>query len=251
MYAPTAAGVPSFTGKHTSQISGSLSARGFDLQAGYALTGHFGVWGSWYRRSERDYARGYRPEGLSGYRTPDSVRYGRGLASLGAVYYTPVDQWRRFFFSVSAGYGTGYFRMISHIHRKSSVDSTGIYEDYAYRARMRRIYVQPAFMHRFEHWSVTISVRWSGTVYQDVRSPDPDLYGHVSNQLLSFVEPAMTWKLSPGPDWLMISAQAGVSLHTPAIDYRYRPLIGNIGVSVDPVKLLGKKEPFRQTPSPR
>jgi hypothetical protein len=49
----------------------------------------------------------------------------------------------------------------------------------------------------------------------------------------------------------MISAQAGVSLHTPAIDYRYRPLIGNIGVSVDPVKLLGKKEPSRQTPSPR
>lgn len=243
MYVPPALNAPVLTQKGESSVNAAISHRGFDLQGGYALSDHFAVIGSWYQRWQTRYDTVYHhTDWGGGVMEVDSFRYKRNLFSLGAVYFTTINKGRTRFFMFSAGYGVGNFRFLSHSHPTPNRDTTNNYPPFHYNATMSRVFVQPAIMDHNGEWAAIFSVRWAGTFYYHVRaSTNLNPYGTISNRLLSFVEPALTINSAPIVKGLRINLQLGASFNNSEIDYDYSPIIGNIGLDIDPVKLFGKK----------
>lgn len=243
MYAPTAVNAPAFTQKNESYVDLAGSYRGVDAQAGYAVSDHVAVLGSWYWRRERHYDGGYRYRGYSRGSHLDSILYNRHITSLGVTYYGPLNKRNHIFFNISAGYGLGRFIMDENSKiriQSAGSDSIEIEQNYyTYDAHISRFFFQPALVFNNYRLRSVLSVRWAGTRYKNIRGvQDPDKYGHVSNKLLSYIEPALTSKIYL-KDWLHIILQIGASINTQQIDYDYRGLIGNVGIGIDPVKLLG------------
>lgn len=241
MYVPTAANNPGFTKKNESSLNLALSANGTDLQAGYAISDHVALLGSWYWRKERQYDKYYhdRPFGV---KEKDSIRYYRNLLSLGMAVSMPMDEHGHFFFLISGGYGTGRFRMAERdFKRQSASDSTAPAHFTSYHSRTSRAYLQPGVMMKFSPVKLILSMRWSGIAYH-YRSSTDDLesFGIKDNSLYSFIEPAMTLRITPPrTDWLSLELQSGVALPSSSINFDYRGFIGNIGIGIDPVRLLG------------
>lgn len=233
-----------------------LSGHGLDLQGGYALTDHFAATGSWYGRWEKYFDEEFHTWGFGrGKKHLDSVRYKRNLLSFGLAYFTKIDKKKRYFFNVAAGYGAGRFLTIERAKTKYQMarSDTMILEKnfYCYKANMSRFFIQPAVIHDFYNWQVMVSIRWAGTIYHHVHtSGDPDKYGTVSNKILSFIEPAMTWKIAPGIKGLTINVQMGASINTGQIDYDYHPFIGNIGLAIDPIRIFSKKSTVEEKQVP-
>lgn len=243
MVVPTALNVPEFTQKGESSVNTAISHRGFDLQGGYALSHHFAITGSWYRRWETHNETAYHKLGWGPWTELDSIRYTRNLFSIGPAYFTPVNKRKTRFFMISAGYGLGSFRFLSHSYPSPNFDTARDYHSFYYHAAMSRVFLQPAIFDHQGGWTTIFSVRWAGTFYYRVQSsPDPDLYGRISNRMLSFIEPALTLRSAPVIEGLRVNMQIGASLNTSEIDYEYSPVIGNIGLDIDPVKLFRKKK---------
>lgn len=242
MYAPTAVNTPAFTQKNESYAEVAGSYHGLDARAGYAVSDHIAFLGSWYWRRETHYDGGYHYRGYTTGSHLDSILYKRHLVSFGLAYYQPLDKKSHLFFNASAGYGMGRFIMNENSKigaQFAGSDSIEVTQDYyKYDAHVNRFFFQPALVFNNYKLRSILSVRWAATVYKDAPGTvDPDKYGHVSNKLLSYIEPALTSKIYL-KDWLRLIIQIGASINTQQIDYDYRGMIGNVGIGIDPVKLF-------------
>ncbi|MGH2642601.1 MAG: hypothetical protein ACRDE2_01520 [Chitinophagaceae bacterium] len=128
MYAPSALQTPGFTDKNQSEVHASLSRYGYDIHAGYAVSNHIALLGSWYWRHERQYDNQYYSTGLF-QPSPlkiDSIRYLRNQLTFGLSYFTPLNlsDKKHFFFIMSAGYGAGHFGMYERARIKQHADDT-------------------------------------------------------------------------------------------------------------------------------
>lgn len=244
MYAPTAENVPSFTKRNESSTGISFSNRGIDAQAGYAVSNHVALLGSWYGRWERQYDEKEHATALfSSTRTLDSVRYQRKLWSLGLTYYTPIDKNRHFFVMMTGGYGRGYFSMNEHsITKYPDADTLLSRNFYQYKAGTGRLYFMPAIMGHYESLKAIFSIRFSGNRYDHIRSTYSDgAFKLKENKLYIFTEPAFTLHVTPSQtDWLTIKLQGGFVFPSGNVSFNYRSFIGNIGAAIDPVKLFSR-----------
>ena len=240
MYTPTAAQVPGLTEKNQSRLETAFSGHGIDMMGAYALTDRLAIEGSWYFRRERQYHdSAYR---LSDGRRdkPDSIRYLRTIPSVGLAYTVPLDEGRHFFLSTSAGYGRGRLKMSDR--DMGDLDASGLPPERFshYYASLQRIYVQPAFLIHYEPLQVITSMRWSGVRYGFRHGTSMEAYGVAPHRTYSFLEGALTLRFSPpGASWLAFELQGGGAVAGSDVTFRYRGFIGNAGVSVDPVRLLG------------
>jgi hypothetical protein len=239
MYTPTAAQVPGLTEKNQSRLETAFSAHGIDVMGAYALTDRLAIEGSWYFRRERQYRdSAYRDS--DGHRDkPDSIRYLRTLPSIGLAYTVPLENGHHFFLSTSAGYGRGRMRMSERDMR--NMDATGLPPAHFshYYASLQRIYVQPAFLIRYDVLQLITSVRWSGVRYGFRHGTSLKAFSVSPHTTYSFMEGAMTLRFSPpGARWLALEMQGGAALPGTGVTFDYHAVIGNAGISVDPVGFI-------------
>lgn len=248
MYAPAALQTPGFTGKNQSEVNASLSQYGYDLRGGYAVSNHLAVLGSWYWRHERQYDNQYYPTALlppSPLRI-DSIRYKRDQLTFGISYFTPLNliDKKHFFFTMTGGYGAGHFGMneIARIKHRN-YDTTEQVYSYQYHAGIKDIFFQPSFMFNSKYFKIILSVRRSEINFHDINTTyTPDTFNISKNKFYGFTEPAITVQVHPNIDWLTVQFQGGISIRSTNVSFDSRPIIGNIGISVDPVKLFAKKD---------
>lgn len=254
MYAPTAVNVPTFTQGGESTAGISFSTRGVDVQAGYAISNHVAITGSWYWRHERQYDdSGHTTSLFPSGKKMDSVRYLRRLWSLGLTYFAAIDQKQHFYVMLTGGYGEGRFSMNEHSTTKDRNTGTALASNfYHYDAQMKRVYFQPAFMGKFSSVKVALSLRFSGMIYHDIHSGYTTNFNVKANKAYVFTEPALTLHITPpGSPWLTLKFQSGFVIPPATIPFRYRSFIGNIGAGVDIVRIFTKKAPVNQTLSLR
>ncbi len=244
MYAPRAVNVPMFTQKDQSDVNLKLSYYGIDAQAGYAISDHLAMVSSWYWRNEYHYDKDFHHVPHSHDRM-DSIHSKRKAFSFGISYYSPLNKRKNIIINGTAGFGIGRFSMNSSSQTKvffPSQDSLIAKKLFNYDTQMKQFFLEPAIVFDKGKRRAAFSVRWSGIVYNKVvnSTSNPDEYGKISNRLLSFIEPAYTYELFLN-GWLHLALQLGASLNTQEIDYQYRPIIANIGIGIDPVKLYRKR----------
>lgn len=245
MYSPSAVQVPGLTGKNQLDLGGSVSLHGYDAYTGYALSNHFAIMGSSYWRHERQYDRRYYSTSIfnpSPLRI-DSIRYNRKLLSFGLSYFTPLDNKRHFFFTITGGYGAGHLGMVeTKRYKQPDADTTYQVDQYEYHSAINNIYLQPSIMFTLQGAKIVFSIRQSEIYFHNINTNYSGGDVNISAvKLYGFTEPALTLLFNPDVDWLTIQLQSGFSIPAQNISFDHRSFIGNIGVSVDPVKWLSKK----------
>jgi len=178
VYSPSAHNVPVFTKKGDSKLALDYSfnladnavkdsvpvkakARGYDLQAAYAVTNHWAIQASYFHRTERnagDFDAGTRDSVV--------INYKRNLAEIGAGYFYALNANNQAVVQVFAGIGFG----------KSSFTDKGRDFNRGYRSRyhsmnITKIFIQPAFSVRGKkNFTATLSSRYSIIYFKNISS---------------------------------------------------------------------------------
>lgn len=241
MYTPTAANVPGFTQKNESAVDANLSLFGVDVMGGYAVSDRVAILGSWYYRHETQYTSS--KNNLSSRAHADTLHYLRILPSLGISYTAPISQDHHLFLGVAGGFGKGRLRMSEH--ETFQRDSSSVTSSSAlYHASLRRLYLQPEFIVKYPLIQLIASARWSGVRFGYGDLSPLDQFDVRNHHLYSFLEGAITFRITPPKTpWLRFQLQAGASIPGSDVEFDFHPLIGNIGVGIDPVALFRKKGP--------
>ncbi len=152
VYSPAAHNVPVLTQKGDSKLAFNYSfnpadnqvkdsvpvkakARGYDLQAAYAITHHWAVQLNHFYRTERN-------AGDFDVGTRDSVvlNYKRHLTEIGLGWFHGLNENKRAIFQVFAGAGFGSFSFTDHGRNYNSA-----YRTRYHRMDVSKFYIQPAF----------------------------------------------------------------------------------------------------------
>lgn len=183
---------------------------GFDLQAAYAISDHFGLTADYFKRNEKDaifnYSRSYFDSSV--------VRYQRHLTNFGGGYFTPITNDKKITINVFAGFGFGKFSFTD-----VGVENGSNYSRY-YKSDMNRWYIQPSinfFPTKF--FRTGLISKFSRVHYSNISTsytPDELIYldlDRLPGNTLTFLEG--TWNMQvtfKKVEWLYLDL--GISLST-------------------------------------
>ena len=160
-------------------------SKGYDLQAAYAITNHWALQASYFKRNEKS-----ENEVNRGSLFYSSLLYNRKSADAGIGYFTKLGNSSRNFFQVFAGGGTGKYE-IKDISERDSI-SYNLF----HTADVNKFYIQPAFIFSFDNVSMGLVSRFSfvnykkvETNYSEAQQLSFNLDG-LEKRTLSFWEPA-------------------------------------------------------------
>ncbi|MGC4100198.1 hypothetical protein [Ferruginibacter sp.] len=148
VYSPSAHNVPVFVKKGDSKLAFNYSAnaadnavkdsvpvkakaRGYDIQAAYAITNHWALQANYYHRTERnagDFDAGTRDSVV--------INYKRQLTEIGLGYYRMIDDNKQVTLQVFAGVGFGKF----------SLDDNGKDQNRVLRSRYHQMHVTKLYL---------------------------------------------------------------------------------------------------------
>jgi hypothetical protein len=178
VYSPSAHNAPAFTKKGDSKLAFNYSAnaadntvkdsipvkakaRGYDLQAAYAITNHWAVQLNYSHRTERntgDFNNGYNDSVV--------INYTRNLTEIGIGFFHALNENKHSFFQVYGGIGFG----------KSGFTDNGREYSTGYRTRFHnmdvvKVFIQPAFMVRGKrNFAATLSSRHSVIYFKNIHT---------------------------------------------------------------------------------
>lgn len=209
VYVPNARNAPMFQGAGEVQVSAQIS-RGYEAQAGVAITDHLGVIGN----------VAYVSSGSDDDDDEDFIRHSFYEGGIG--YYENSD---RLCYEIYAGYGRGKgttYDTYDFFNPDEPVRATGHYQ---------RFFIQPAIgsnHHRVFNW--TGVMRFSLVDFTEFESggqtarPDSDP--------ILFIEPSFIGKINFGESKIFANFQAGLSFPRQEIDFDYEPLSFAIGMGL-------------------
>ena len=250
VYAPAPPNNPYFKQKGDSKISAYYAAggndgsssgeqnHGFDVQAAYAITGHWALTADYFSRKEKDVYNYYQ------YGLFDSsvVSYRRNMVSIGGGYFFGLNKRRKITFNIYGGAGLGKFS----ISDKGIDDSASVYTRF-HRANVVKWYIQPGFnfMPGNYFWC-SFTTRFVFTRYPTVNTSYsyPELDGlnllNLANRTLSFFEPSFNIQFGiPSCPWLKINSGFTLSANLTRIrkddyvNYHSRTLTAFAGLNFD------------------
>ncbi len=253
VYSPSAHNVPVLLKKNDSKIAANYSAnagtarlnisdarsRGMDLQGAYAITNHFALQVSHYRRTELN-------NGNFDSNLQDSsvIRYHRQLTEFGAGYFKAFDDNKQAVFQVFIGAGFGKFRFTDDGKYQANN-----YYSHFHEAAVTKLYIQPALTVRNKrNFAASLSSRFSLINFHHIKTSynsfEQDNYklDSVGYSPHIFWEPAIIYtfgfKKVPG---LMLEFQGGLALLQSRRFVDYRSLNFSAGLALDLPKLLKKR----------
>jgi hypothetical protein len=255
VHSPVAVNVPVLTKKGDSKIAGYYSfnpgeksrlttagklnsGNGLDVQAAYAITGHWAVQGAYNVRNEKNHAD------FNINRTDSSLlTYKRNSAEFGLGYFTYFDKRRATYFQVFAGAGFGSSSLADKYF-------TGNIPARYFKMDVTRLYLQPAILIKYgEVFASSLSSRISFVYFKNVQS-DYTAEEMIRYQLKDiekgariFWEPAFTntfgLKKLPG---LKLEIQMGLAFLMSDRFVDYRTLNISAGLVLDIPAFFDKKE---------
>lgn len=178
VYSPSAHNVPAFTKKGDTKLAVNYSlnaadntvkdsipikakARGYDVQAAYAVTNNWAIQLNQFHRTERNTG-----DFNAGYRDSVVINYTRNLTEIGVGYFHALNENKRSFFQVYGGVGFG----------KSSFTDNGRDYNNGYRTRFHsmkvtKIFIQPSFTVRSKgNFAATLSSRHSFIYFKNINT---------------------------------------------------------------------------------
>ena len=236
-YSPTAHNAPILTQKgdgkigalYSNNLTGSAegsdavnnSGSGFDLQAAYALSDNWAVQASHFQRWET----------TTGGTDSVTIKYRRNLTEIGGGYYYALNEDKKTFIQLFAGFGLGRFSFTDH----------SIHGDFFHQSDIFKFYIQPAFIFRSKgSFSGAVDVRGSFIKFNSIKTnyTASELHDYkldnINGGAKFFIEPAFTgsfgFKNIPG---LRIEAQAALSLFPSDNLFNYRGRSFSIGSYFD------------------
>jgi len=212
---------------------------GLDIQGAYAITDHFAVQAAFARRWEKNYA----DYNLNSQDT-SIITYSRTSTELGLGYYTFLSRSRKSVFQVFGGVSLG---------RSSFTDryfAPSITNDRYLNMDVTRLYIQPAFLFRYEDvFTSSLSSRVSFVYFRNVATDyTPEELKNYSLADLDktaeiFWEPAFinTFGLNELPG-LKVEVQLGMAFLMSQRFVDYRTFNLSAGVVLDIPKFFEKKK---------
>ena len=190
VYSPSAHNVPVLTKKGDSKLAVNYSvnpvdntvkdsipvkakARGYDLQAAYAITNHWAIQLNYFHRTERnagDFDAGNRDSVV--------INYKRNLTEIGLGYFHALNENKRSFVQIFAGAGFGKFSFTDN-----GRDRNGIYRSHYHNVNVTRVFVQPA---------LTVRSRRNFAASFSIRSSDPLIATIVQDYLAEITDVVIT-----------------------------------------------------------
>ncbi len=119
-------------------VAVTAKARGYDLQAAYALTNHWAIQVNKFNRTERnagDFDAGQRDSVV--------INYKRNLTEIGAGYYRALNDNKHAMFQVFGGVGFGKFSFTDIGRNRNNV-----FHNRYHNMSITKIFIQPAFIIR-------------------------------------------------------------------------------------------------------
>jgi hypothetical protein len=177
VYSPSAHNVPVLTKKGDSKLAFNYSvnpadntvndsvpvkarARGYDLQAAYALTNHWAIQLNYFQRSERnagDFDAGVRDSVV--------INYKRALTEICAGYYHLLNN-QRSLFQVFAGIGSGKFSFTD-----DGKDQNRVLRTRYHSMNVTKLFIQPAFTVRSKrNFAASFSSRHSFIFFRNIKT---------------------------------------------------------------------------------
>ncbi|WP_462261405.1 hypothetical protein [Ferruginibacter sp.] len=176
MYSPSAHNVPVLTKKGDSKLAVNYSvnpvdnsvkdsipvkakARGYDLQAAYAITNHWAVQLNYFHRTERnagDFDAGNRDSVV--------INYKRNLTEIGLGYFHALNENKRSFVQIFAGAGFGKFSFTDN-----GRDQNRIYRSHYHHVNVTKLFIQPALTVRGKrNFAASLSLRSSIIFFKNI-----------------------------------------------------------------------------------
>lgn len=177
VYSPTAHNVPVFTQKGDSKLAANYSfnladntvkdsvpvkakARGYDLQAAYAITKHWAVQANYFHRTERnagDFDAGVRDSVV--------INYKRNMTELGAGYFHLLNH-QQSVIQVFAGVGIGKFSFTDE-----GKDQNRVLRSRYHSMNVTKLFIQPSLsVKRGKHFAATFSSRHSFIYFSHINT---------------------------------------------------------------------------------
>ena len=165
IYSPSPPNNPHFREKGESKLAAYYSTsgsenkveneydNGFDLQAAYALSDHWGLTADYYKRDEKQVA----VDADEPYFQKATIRYERKTTSFGAGYFMPVNPKKTVMFNAFAGFGFGKFSFVDY----GLNNSADYYRNY--RNDITKWYIQPSinfFPEKYFRTAIVTKFSW-------------------------------------------------------------------------------------------
>jgi hypothetical protein len=178
VYSPSAHNVPVLTKKGDSKLAFNYSlnaadkaldnnvyrdgkARGYDLQAAYAVTNKWAVQLNYVHRTEQnsgDFGPGPTENTV--------INYKRSLTEIGAGYFCPLNKRRWAMLQVFTGMGFGKFGFTDN-----GSDYNGVYRSRYHNMDITKVFIQPAIMIRgSKNFATSLSSRHSIIYFRNIKT---------------------------------------------------------------------------------
>lgn len=253
IYSPPATNVPVLVKKGDNKLAAYYSTLpfsntaakhfynyGFDIQAAYALSKHWGILFNVSKRFEKN-------SGDFDFFHLDSsfIKYKRILLEFGGGYFTPVSPGSKMNFQLMGGIGTGKFNM----------DDTGRNNLNQYYSRFHetlvtKVFLQPALQLRYsKYFSTSFATRFIILWYHNIKTNytpvelDAFLLSELKAAPKTFLEPAIinSFGFKKLPAYLF-ELQLGLTSLTSHRFLDYRSVNFSIGAMVDFSKIRTKRK---------
>ncbi|MEO6583010.1 MAG: hypothetical protein ABIO05_01725 [Ferruginibacter sp.] len=248
IYSASPPNYPIFTEKGQSKFAAYYSAtpgnsiteklaEGLDLQGAFALSNHWAVTGSIYKRREKDF---YKEGGFAKPFKSSEVKYKRNVVELGAGYFASVNPPNTITINFYAGAAAGKFSIID-----DGVDINNVNYNREYNSDKKKFFFQPAlnfipnpnfnvsliFKSSYVHYT---NNRTSYTA-DELRTFQLDL---IDNKTLNFIEPAINVEFGFAKyPWIKLGALISGVANQPLHRDNVRNSNSSVGLTFDFSKL--------------